>query len=157
MASQSHEVPGSESLEVLQLKLRGLQEQAVRTTGLVRRLALLAAVLVALLILLTVSLHLYRVMQYAQLRDVTATLDEKEPKVAKIRFWPMITGKVDFTREDQEETVTIADYVIDHDLVGRSGKLFMFGGKDRSFTLNAQFREGLFLTTRKLLGPGARP
>jgi len=157
MASRSHEGPGSESLEVLQLKLRGLQEQAVRTTGLVRWLALLAAVLVALLILLAASLHLYRVMQYAQLRDVTATLDEKQPEMAKIHFWPTTTGKVDFTREDQEETVTIADYVIDHDLVGRSGKRFMFGGKDPSFTLNVQFREGLFLTTRNLLGPDARP
>jgi hypothetical protein len=142
--------PGPQSVEALELRLKGLQDEAARSRRRTRLLALLAAVLGLLLLLLVVSLHLYNISQYAELKSVSAELATNEPGTALISYAPSTTGKIEFIRTDASQSTTLIDYVVDRDLQAQGGKKLSFGDREPNFELEARFRDGLFLRSMRL-------
>ena len=135
----------------LQLKLQGLQHEVEKGKARVKRLAILATLLVALLILLLIAIHLYNVMQYAAVSSVEAVAVAELPGAAELRYKPESAGKIEFVRESKGLVQTLTEYANAPGTPGESKGKFVWSGRaDEESTLRVTYRSGLFLTTRDL-------
>jgi hypothetical protein len=142
---------GKTTEEQARLHLQGLQHEVERSTELVRRLKWLAILLVALLVVLLISLHLYHVMQYAKVSMVEAAAVDGRPESAEIRYTPESSGKIEFVRESEGLSQTLTEYAKVGGSSPSSAKIFTWSGKpgDNS-AFRVTYRSGLFLVTDEL-------
>lgn len=150
---------GGGSEEELRLKLRGLQHEVEKSASLVRKLAIMAAILVLALIALIIALYLYRIMQYARVESVEAAALPGRPGAAVIRYKPNSAGKIEFVRESEGLVQTLTEYADDPTPGAPAGKFQWAGKPGERSTIRVTYREGLILVTKDLSlstgGPGS--
>ena len=144
------------SVEQVQLRIRGLQHEVEKSATLVRRLAVLAGLLVLLLIALVIALHLYHVMQYAEVSSVEANSVPGGTGTAEIVYTPKSAGKIEFVRESEGLLQTVTEYANDPNSSDKSNGHFTWSGADQEkSSFRATYRQGLFLVTKDLSVRGA--
>ena len=125
--------------EQLRLQLQGLQHKVQRSSAWVRRLIMLAGVLIAMLAALLFALRVHYVMQYAPLEEINFALGTTGREAVEISYVPQATGKVEFLRKAAHQTETLIEHVEN----AGAKKTFVWAGVEgESYTLTARYRHG---------------
>jgi hypothetical protein len=138
-----------EAPDALQLQLQGLRHQVEQSTARAARLKILAIVLGVLSGVLLAAVYLIDVMQYAQLTSVEVTA-ASSPGVARIRYLPASSGKVEFVRLSRDRNETLTDYSDERSAPVISPREFTWSSQDQGeYSLSVRYRNGLYLVRRE--------
>jgi hypothetical protein len=143
--------PEAMTYEALQVQLKGLQHQVAQSSARVRRLRLLAAVLIVLFLLLLAYWYFSNLMQYASVRSVDVTFTAGKPGSADVAFVPESDGKVEFVRESADGTSTLTEYAT----AGTERKFLWAGEETGPYTIRVTYRHGLLYGSRQWQATGA--
>ena len=139
-------MPGSPGEEQLRLQLQGLQHKVQRSSRWVRRLIILAGVLIAMLAALLIALRVHYVMQYAPLEEINFTPSTASRDAVEISYVPQATGKVEFLRLAADQTETLIEHVEN----AGARKTFVWAGVEGEvYTLTARYRHGWRVVEKK--------
>jgi hypothetical protein len=143
----SRESPaGAPGEEQLRLHLQGLQHQVERSSAWVRRLIVLAGVLIVMLAALLIFLRAHYVMQYAPVDGIHFTANADTRNAAEISYVPQATGKVEFLRQAAHQTETLIEHV---ESPGTKKTFIWTGAEGEAYTLTARYRQGWSVVEKK--------